>query len=186
MDRKKLEENIFFYKLPDIHKYWGKFFTIGILLIILGMLAIGFAKWATEFTVILLGLLLAGSGILQTINGFHAKNWSGFSLSLFLGLLYMIAGLLCIFRPIQSAVGLSLLIAVLLLVGGSFRLVSALLHRFDNWGWVVFSGSTAILLGFLILAEWPVPAIWVIGLFVGIDLLLTGWYWVWLSLAARK
>jgi uncharacterized membrane protein HdeD (DUF308 family) len=186
MASKKHEVIVYFYKLPDVHKYWGWFFAIGILLIALGVLAIGYANWATEFTVILLGFLLAGAGILQIINGVYALKWTGFSLSLLLGLLYVIAGVLCIFKPVISAESISLLIAALLLIGGSFRLFSALRYRFDNWVWVVFNGFIAILLGILILAEWPASALWVIGLFVGIDLLLMGCYWVRLSLAARK
>jgi uncharacterized membrane protein HdeD (DUF308 family) len=183
---KKNELFIFFNELPDARKYWKWFLAIGVLLIALGILAVGYAKWATEFTVILLGCLLLGAGILQIINGAYAAKWTGFSLSLLLGLLYIIAGALCIFKPLQSASTISLLIAALLLIGGAFRLVSALRFRFDNWGWVVFNGLTAILLGLLILAEWPASGIWVIGLFIGIDLLLIGCYWVVLSLTARK
>lgn len=186
MASKKNEVIFNFYDLPNVHKYWGGFLAIGLLLIILGLLAIGYANWATEFTVILLGILLAGSGILQIINGIYTRRWTGFSLSLLLGLLYIVGGALCIFKPMLSAASISLLIAALLLVGGSFRLITGLSYRFDNWGWVVFNGLIAILLGILILAEWPASAIWVIGLFVGIDLLIMGFYWVRLALSARK
>lgn len=177
---------VYFYDLPSVHKYWGWFLAIGLLLIALGALAIGYAGWATEFTVILFGFLLAGAGILQIVSGFYTIKWTGFSLSLLLGLFYIVAGILCIFKPMQSASAISLLIAALLLVGGSFRLISALFHRFDHWGWVIFNGLISFFLGLLILAEWPTSGLWVIGLFVGIDLLLMGSYWVGLSLAARK
>lgn len=183
---KKNEPITFFSEIPDAHKYWGWFLALGILLIALGALAIGYAKWATEFTVIFLGFLLACAGVLQIVNGFYARKWTGVSLSMFLGLFYIVAGGVCIFKPIEGALGISLLIAALLLVGGLIRLVSALRFRFENWGWVVFNGFVSVLLGLLILAEWPASAIWVIGLFVGIDLLLMGCYWVWLSLAVRK
>lgn len=186
MAGKKNELMVFFYELPNVHKHWGWFLGMGLLLMALGALAIGYANWATEFTVILLGLFLTGAGILQVISGFYALKWTGFSLSLLLGLFYIIAGALCIFKPMVSAASISLLIAALLLIGGIFRLVAALSYRFDNWAWVLFNGLIAIFLGSLILAEWPASGIWVIGLFVGIDLLLVGWYWVRLSIAARK
>lgn len=182
----KKNEVVYFYEIPGVQKYWRWFLAIGILLIILGALAIGFASWATEVTVIFLGFLLAGAGVLQIVNGFYAIKWTGFSLSLLLGLFYIIAGGFCIFKPMQSALSIGLLIAALLVVGGLFRLISAWHYRFDNWGWVVFNGLIAVLLGILILAEWPASAIWVIGLFVGIDLILMGLYWVRLSLAAKK
>lgn len=182
---KKIEVVAYFKEIPNIHKYWGWFLFIGILLIALGALAIGHANWATEFTVVFLGFLLTVAGVFQVLNGFYTFKWAGFSLSLLLGLFYIIAGAFCIFKPIQSASGISLLIAALLIVGGLFRTISALNYRFDKWGWVVFNGLVAVFLGFLILAEWPASAVWVIGLFVGIDLVLMGCYWVKLSLAAR-
>ncbi len=186
MSKKKNETIIYFYEIPNVHKYWGWFLVFGLLLIALGALAVGFAGWATEFTVILLGFFLGGAGLLLCASSFYAIKWSGFFLTMLLGLFYLVAGCLCIFKPMQSALTISMLIALLLLIGGLFRLISALRLRFDDWGWVVFSGLTAIFLGILILAEWPASAMWVIGLFVGIDLLLMGFYWVRLSLAARK
>lgn len=186
MASKKTEVFVYLREIPGVKKYWGWFLVLGILLIALGLLAIGYANWATEFTILLLGFVLGTAGLIQIINGFYAARWTGFSVSLLLGLLYIIAGGFCILKPMQSALSISLLIALLLLVGGTFRLISALSHRFDRWGLMVFNGAIAILLGILILAEWPASAIWVIGLFVGIDLLIMGWYWVWLSLIARK
>lgn len=186
MNKKNEELFVYFYKIPNVHKNWKWFFTIGLLLIGLGGFAVACANWATEFTVVLLGFFLVGAGLLQILNGMYAKKWTGYSISLLLGLFYMIAGGLCIFKPILSAEGISLLIAALLLVGGVFRAISALRYQFDNWGWVLFNGLIAGLLGLLILAEWPESALWVIGLFVGIDLILMGAYWVRLSLAAKK
>ncbi len=184
---RKIHEVFFnFRDVPNVKRFWKGFFAIGVLLIVLGVLAIGYARWATEFTVVLMGFLLAGAGLLQVVNGTYAIKWTGYSVSLLMGLLYVIVGALCIFKPVQSAEAISLLIASLLLVGGIFRMISALRYRFNNWGWILFNGLVSILLGALILAEWPESSFWVIGLFVGIDLIFMGAYWVALSLAIRK
>ncbi len=175
-----------FDKIPDAKKYWGGFLAVGVLLIALGALAIGYANWATEVTIIFLGFLLVGGGFVQIVSGFSARKWTGFSISMLLGLLYLIAGGLCILKPEQSALSISFLVGALLLVGGGYRMMSALRFRFDHWGVVLFNGFVAILFGILILADWPESAIWVIGLFVGVDLVLMGGYWVWLSLLLRK
>jgi uncharacterized membrane protein HdeD (DUF308 family) len=180
------EEIVYFCEIPNIQKYWGWFLGLGVLLIFLGALSIGYAQWATEFTVIILGFLLACAGILQIVSGLYAIKWAGSSLSLLLGLFYLIAGGLCILKPIAAALSIGLLIATLLLVGGTFRLISSLRYRLDHRAWVMFNGLMAILLGILILCDWPDSALWVIGLFVGIDLLITGFYWVRLSLLVRK
>lgn len=185
MTLKKPELMVFFRDIPQIQKYWGWFLAMGVLLILLGALAVGYAGWATEFTVIFFGFLLVLAGALQITSSYYSTKWTGFPLSLLLGLLYIIAGGFCIFKPLQSAESITLLIAAVLLVGGSFRLIASLYHRFDYWGWTVFSGLISIILGVLILAEWPASSFWVIGLFVGIDLILIGWSWVLLSLAAR-
>lgn len=172
--------------VPEIKKFWGWFLALGILLIVLGALAVGFAGWATEFTVIFLGFLLVIAGVLQITSCWYTKKWSGYSLSLLLGLLYVVAGILCIFKPAQTAAGITLLIAALLLIGGAFRFFSSLSHRVDYWRWTLFTGLVSIALGILILAEWPSSSFWVIGFFVGIDLMLIGWSWVLISMSARK
>jgi uncharacterized membrane protein HdeD (DUF308 family) len=186
MTPKKIEVNNNFRDISQGRRYWGWFMTVGILLILLGALAVGYAGWATEFTVIFLGFLLAGAGLLQIISSFYTKKWTGFSHSLLLALFYIIAGGLCIFKPLQSAEGITLLIAALLLIGGSFRLFSALRNRFDYWGLIVLSGLISIGLGILILFEWPSSSFWVIGLFVGVDLILIGWSWILISIAAKR
>ncbi len=160
---------------------WKWLLVFGVLMMGLGFLAIGYAKWATEFTVIVLGLFLTGAGLVQAVSGFYVSRWSAF-----LGLLYIVAGIFCIAKPLQSAVSISLLIALMLLIGGVYRIITALKFRFNHWGFVIFNGVMSVLLGILILAEWPADAVWVIGLFVGIDLIFMGLYWIRLSLIAKK
>jgi uncharacterized membrane protein HdeD (DUF308 family) len=41
-------------------------------------------------------------------------------------------------------------------------------------------------MGFLLLAQWPASGLWVIGLFVGIDLIFRGWTWIRLALDLHK
>lgn len=183
---KKSEMIVYFYEIPNIKKYWSGFIALGTLLSLIGILSIAYASYVTEFTVFFFGLLLIGAGVLLIASGTYAQKWTGFSSSLLLGIFYLIAGCLCVVKPIQSAYSISLLIASLLLVGGAFRIVSAIIHRFDNWDWVVFNGLVAMVLGVLIFVEWPVSAMWVIGVYIGVDLLLMGWYWVRLGLAAKE
>lgn len=186
MTVKKTDIHIYFKDSSNGKKYWGWFVALGALLMILGALAIGYAGWATEFTVIFLGVLLTIAGILQIISSLYTKKWSGYSHSVLLAIFYVIAGILCVFKPVQSAEAITLLIAVLLLIGGSFRLFNALHYRFEYWGFVVLNGVISIALALLILVQWPSSSFWVIGLFVGIDLMLIGGSWVLLSLAAKK
>src|SRR5207248_4407466 len=88
--------------------------------------------------------------------------------------------------PGAAAAVLTLLLAAYFLVAGLFRIAVALAVRFPHRGWDLFGGAVAALLGVLIAAEWPSSAAWVIGTFLGIDLLLRGWAWVMLALAVRQ
>jgi uncharacterized membrane protein HdeD (DUF308 family) len=71
-------------------------------------------------------------------------------------------------------------------VVGILRAVTALTMRFPSWGWVLFSGMVTFMLGVLIKRNWAVSGLWIIGLFIGIDMLFRGWSYVMLFLAAKK
>ncbi len=51
--------------------------------------------------------------------------------------------------------------------------------------WQVADGLITLVLGLFVLAEWPVSGLWVIGLFVGIDLIFYGCAWIGLALNLR-
>ncbi len=46
-------------------------------------------------------------------------------------------------------------------------------------------GIITFVLGLLVLAQWPASGLWVIGLFVGIDLIFYGCAWIALALELR-
>lgn len=172
--------------ISEIQNNWGSFFAIGLLLIILGSVAIYFNVFTTLFTVFFLGVLLVVSGVVQIAQSFLARRWSGLVLTLLTGILYIVVGFFCVARPLLSAASLTLLIAAFLLVGGLFRMIGSAFLQFDHWGWAFFNGLVTFILGVMIYSDWPVSGLWIIGLFVGIDMLLTGWSWLLLSLSARS
>jgi uncharacterized membrane protein HdeD (DUF308 family) len=175
----------FFGDIDNIKKKWGWFLTLGILLMILGIISITFSVFATEFSIIIFGCLLIGAGVAQIVQSFWARKWSGLFLSILLGILYLVVGFLCVAKPIASALSLTLLIAAFCFIAGLSRMIASAISRFEGWGWVFFNGLITFLLGIMIFAEWPLSGLWVIGLFVGIDMLLLGWLWVILSVATR-
>lgn len=172
--------------IHEIREKWGWFLALGILLILLGGGIISTSYYATLFSVILLGVFLIGAGIVQIVQAFLARKWSGLFLSLFLGILYLVTGFLCFSRPETSAITITFWIAAFCLIAGLFRMLTALIVRFDQWGWVFFNGLVTFLLGWMIYADWPLSGLWVIGLFVGVDMILAGWSWIILALSARN
>lgn len=174
-----------FTSLPSLRHQWGWFLALGILFVILGFLAIGGAGLVTLSSMIFLGSLLLIGGLVQVAYTFTLKQWSGFFLSLLAGILYAVVGLFMILHPAASALSLTLLLAAFYSIGGIFRIIAAASIRFEHWGWAVLSGLIMLILGILIWMGWPDTGLWVIGLFIGIDLIFYGWFWILLSLTAR-
>jgi uncharacterized membrane protein HdeD (DUF308 family) len=102
------------------------------------------------------------------------------------GILYMVLGLFLVRRPEKGAEFFTLMIAAGFVVGGLFRIVTALSHRYHGWVWVLLNGIVTLVLGILIWQEWPESAMWVIGLFVGIDMVFAGMSWVMTALTVRS
>jgi len=174
-----------FTSSPSLREHWGWFLGLGLLFIVLGFLAVGASTAVTLGSVIFLGTLLLIGGVAQIAYTFSIREWSGFFISLLSGVLYGVVGFLMIVHPAESALSLTLVLAAFYIVGGIFRMIASLSARFEHWGWALFSGVIKLALGLLIWLGWPNTGLWVIGLFIGIDLIFYGWFWVLLSLTAR-
>lgn len=172
--------------LDEVRRNWGWFLVLGIALIVLGAVALGAVGLVTLASVLLVGWLLVISGVVEAATAFWARQWSGFFLNLLEGVLYFVVGMLVLRHPAASAAGLTLLLAALFLTTGLFRTAAAVALRYPNWGWCVLDGTVSVLLGVLIWADWPSSADWVIGTFVGIDLIFRGWSWVMFGLAVHR
>jgi uncharacterized membrane protein HdeD (DUF308 family) len=174
--------------LSSFHKNWAWFLLWGIGLVALGTLAIVFSFAATVISVVFLGILLAVSGAFITIDSFQSwwGRWSGFFLHLGVGVLYLIIAYLFIERPLSSAISLTLLLGIVFLVIGVFRIIYAMSSGLPQKGWRVFNGIVTLILGLLIVAEWPASGIFVLGLFIGIDLVFSGWVYIVAAFAARR
>ena len=171
--------------LEELHRHWALFLSVGVALMALGIVATLTAGLSTIVAVDSFGwiLVIAGAGV--TIHAFWAKRWSGFFLQLLSGLLYLAAGWMLATHPELSAIALTLVIAISFVVQGAFRIGAALSTRIDGWDVLLVSGIITLLLGLMIWNEWPLSGVWVIGLFVGIDMFFYGGWFVSLALAVR-
>ena len=168
-------------------KLSGWFLALGILLILFGFIIIMFPVAGTFTVELLFGVLLLIAGLAQVVMSFQARKWTGFLLSLIVGLLYFLAGLMLLFYPLTGAITLTLLLGVLLFLTGLLRIgMSFKVKRSSHPEWLLFNGILSVLLGLLILMAWPSDALWVIGLLFGIDVLFGGLSFLMLSLATGK
>lgn len=167
-------------------KRWKSFLVIGILLIFFGTMGLFTTLFTSLITVLLLGAFTFSAGVLKMIGSFFALPSKQFFLQLLSGLLYVIVGAICIMKPVQALSAITLLIGFLFTINGIFKILAVFFTNVALSGWVFISGVLNVLLGLLILAEWPEASLWVVGLFVAIDLLLAGWTLVSLSLIAKE
>lgn len=173
--------------LSDFSKQWSLYFLWGIFLTILGILAIGAAAFTTLVTLFVLGLLLLIAGVVLFIDtfAFWWGKWNGFFLHFILALLYIVVGIMVIKQPMAASISLTLFLGIFYVIIGLYRIFVSSGIRSPRWGWALFNGVISLLLGVLILSSWPASGLFIIGIFIGIDLVFSGWTFIMAALAAR-
>jgi uncharacterized membrane protein HdeD (DUF308 family) len=169
----------------SLRSRWWLFFAFGVVSVFVGLLAIGSPHIATSKSLVLLGVLMLVAGITEVIHAIMVRNLTSFAMHLLSAALYLIIGVFVLEGPERAVAVLTLLLAASFFVGGALRVVFSLIEQFPAWPWVLLQGVVDLFLGALILRGWPESSLWVIGLFIGIDLLFHGWSWIILSLSAR-
>lgn len=161
-----------------LKKYRTWYMIYGVLLIVLGALAIAMPNMATLAVELMVGWLLVIGGVFGLIASFSGgQSTPGFWWNLLIAVLYLVAGVALLWHPVAGAVTLTLILAAYLIAGGITKAVMSVNLRNlipKAWTWMLLSGVVDIVLAVLILSGWPGSAGWVIGLLVGINLLMTG------------
>jgi uncharacterized membrane protein HdeD (DUF308 family) len=163
------------------------FTVLGIVLIILGIVAVAFPFMTTIVAKTFLGWLLLIGGVVQIMHAFSTQKWSAFLFDLIIGALYVIVGGWLAFFALAGIIALTALLAATFVVQGILECGMALRMR-SQAGWIsmLISGIIAIVAGLLIFTHLPTSAVWAVGLLVGINLISSGWAYLFLTLAAAK
>lgn len=170
-----------------IHAHWKLFLAEGIVMMVLGLLAIAVPEVATLAITILIGWLFFIGGIFRTISVLQHRAMPGFAWSLLIAVLAILLGLILILRPIAGVLTLTIWLIVFFIIEGIAAIFLAIEHRrhLPSWGWVLLSGLVDLLLAYLIWDGWPSSAGWAIGLLVGINMVFVGLSLIMTALAAR-
>jgi uncharacterized membrane protein HdeD (DUF308 family) len=165
----------------------GWIIALGVIYVIAGLIALGSIVMATIVSVFVVGIMMLIAGVAEVFHAFQIKTWGRFLLWLLLGALYIVAGFLTFENPLLAAALLTLLLAVSLIASGIMRIVLAFsLKEGMPWIWVVVSGVITVLLGLVILAHWPVASLYILGLFLGIDLIFAGAGWLAVGFGLKR
>ncbi len=165
---------------------WGWYLALGISLTILGIIAFSATVFVTLISVILLGILVLIGGVMQIVSAFRAQGFWGIVFRVILGILFLLAGWYLITRPAIGAITLTLVMAWFFIITGIVQIVTAVVEKFEGWGWTIAGGVAGLVLGILLLIGWPVTGLYAIGLFLAIDLVISGISWIIAAFAARR
>ncbi|MGJ4889833.1 HdeD family acid-resistance protein [Bradyrhizobium sp. HKCCYLR20261] len=172
-----------------VRAHWKAFLIEGILLAVLGLLAMILTPIASLAVTIFLGWMFLISGIAGLAITFWARGMPGFWWSLLSAALAIVAGLILVAQPVQGTVTLTIVIGVYFLAEGVATIMYALEHRRElsgRWSWLAISGVVDIAIAGIIISGLPGTATWAIGLLVGINLLFGGLSMIGMALAARN
>ncbi len=149
---------------------------IGILLILTGLFAIVMPHTATILIEDIIAAVLIAGGVFLAIETSRYSSRKGLILRLLGVFVYIVAGMLIVFYPLQGEITLTLILAILFTVAGVMRCMLAMqLRPIHGWGYVAASGAADIILGTFLWADLPASAFWALGLIVGVDLVFAGW-----------
>jgi len=166
---------------------WGWIVALGVIYVIAGFVALGSIMMATVASVFIVGIMMIVAGVAEVFNAFQVKGWGKFLVWALLGVLYIVAGFITFENPLFAAVLLTLLLGASLVASGIVRIFLAFsMKRETPWLWVLLSAVVTLLLGLLILARWPVNSVYILGLFLGIDLIMAGAAWFGLGFGLHR
>ena len=173
----------------SIREHWGLFLIEGIVLVILGLLAIIIPPIATIAVTIFLGWLFLISGVVGLVTTFWARHAPGFWWSLLSAVLAIAAGIVLLGWPVPGAVSLTLLLIAFFIIEGVLSILYAFEHKKElsgRWGWMLISGIIDLILAAIIWGGLPGTAAWALGLLVGINMLFGGSAMIAMALHARN
>jgi uncharacterized membrane protein HdeD (DUF308 family) len=149
----------------------------GIVMLVLGCLALAEPVIASVAVDIYIGWLFMFSGVFGLVAMFSARDASAFFWMLLTSALSLAVGILLIWKPDEGTVSLTLVLTAFFIAEGAFQVGASMSYRDvlpDSWGWLLASGIADLLLAGLIIYFWPQSASWTLGLIVGINLITTG------------
>ena len=172
-----------------IRKHWKLFLAEGVILVILGLLAVAVPLIAGLAITLVLGSLFLASGLVGLMTTFAMRHGPGFWWSLLSAVLAIVIGALLLARPGLGLVSLTYVLIAFFIVEGVASIMYALEHRRQlsgRWGWMLTSGIVDLFLALVILAGLPGSFAWALGLIVGINMVFGGASMIGMSFAARS
>lgn len=173
--------------LGNAVKHSGKLILIGAIMVVFGLLGLVAEVAFSYASISLLGALALVSGVFMAAHAFQSQGWKTFLIQSLIAALYIGLGIFVWVAPTAALQGLTIWLAALFLITGAMRLIASFQHASLGNVWLTaLSGVVSIVLGVMILNNWPQASLWVPGLLLAIELLLQGWALVFIGFAMKR
>ena len=170
----------------DVTKNWGWLLALGAAFIILGTIGLGITAFLTIVSVLFFGFFLISGGVMQLVQSISSRGWKSNVWHVIIAIAYIAAGVITVANPVGGAMALTIFLAIALFGAGVMRIIMAFQMRgTSGWFWPIVSGIISLVLGGMIMAQWPSSALWIIGIIVAVEMIVHGWACVMIALAAR-
>lgn len=168
-------------------RQWGWILALGLSFVLLGGITVGMLLWATLASIYFIGILLLIGATAQALQAFAFHGLNNVGTHLLMSALYLVMGVLVLDNPLGTSLALTTLLGTVMIILGLVRSLTALGHRvYRSWGWLFASGLITMALGTLVLLQWLGAGFWIIGMYVGIDLVFHGLAYMGLGMAVRE
>ena len=159
----------------------------GVVTLIAGTLAIMSPFVAGVSITILVGAMLAISGISQCFLAFKTGAFGRGLMVFVVGVLMTIVGIYMMNQPVAGLKTLTVILMSYLLVTGALEIiVSFQLKPADGWGLELFNGVVTLVLGIMLWRQYPLSGAWAIGVLFGIKMIFSGWAFIFIGRSVKK
>lgn len=170
--------------LAQIKKNAGLTILLGVLIVLVGLMALSSPLITGLSVAFMVGILLIIGGAFQLLFAFKTGKgiWP-----YIIGVLSVIAGGYMVGNPMVASATLTIFLAAYLLVSGVSEMIMAFqIKPMSGWGWLLFGGVLSVLLGMMIWGQYPLSGAVAIGIFLGFKLLFDGLTLIMLGMSARS
>jgi len=159
----------------------------GIVLLIAGFLAVTSPLYAGLSITIMVGAMLAVSGIGQCVVAFKAGAFGRGVVVFLVGVAMLLVGLYLMQQPVTGLAKLTIILMAYLIATGLAEIIFAFQVRpAAGWTGVLANGAVTLILGILLWRQFPLSGAWAIGVLFGIKMMFSGWALILIAKGAKQ
>ena len=167
-----------------VHDNRGMYISLGVILILLGILVMSTFAFIAFATMVIFGWFLIIAGVVQIIQSFFAAKSGSFFPTMLAGIVSLIVGIIIAVNPAASIATVALLLALVLMVSGVYKMVSSFTANHSMWSF--FGGLLNLGIGILL---WRYPingSLAILGLFIGLWFITNGIFEIFAGVESHK